>query len=159
MRLRNQGILYGMNRLLVLDSDLASMLEHMEPVALSKIAVTATSAAIRAANLVDPLVDAILHKLEVGSQISGTDRESVRLLLEQLDEEQWRLHDVARSQGEQLRALNAFQKARVANALLFALANATCSSTCETLYESHAAGVQLETLRSFCRPGYGIASR
>lgn len=148
-----------MNRLSVLDSDLASVLEHMDRATLSRIAVAATSEAIRTANFVHPLVGTILHKLEVGSQIRVTDRESVRLLVEQLDEEQWKLHDVARSQGEQLRALNAFRKARAANALLFAISDANCLSACETLYESHAAGVQLETLRSLCQPEHGIATR
>jgi hypothetical protein len=87
--------------------------------------------------------------LRAGGSGDATLRKALQELTEKLDAEYFDLQEAAdRGQTDSGSFLNAFRRARAANAVLSALNRNSLEAATESIYEAHAASEDIESLRT-----------
>ncbi|GEM_PF-1481126 len=136
------------NRLKLLDRDLSALLEKASVSLQRNAAIIASRFAIERTSLSDPIVDRALKAIELGNFSDDSLREKIESLLNQLDEIQWNLQDkMEEGETDISTYLAAFQQARSANSLYFALDDNALIAATESIYEADAATDDLATLK------------
>ncbi len=136
------------NRLELLDKELSARLERASNSQLRKAAKVACRFALDRASASHPILDRSLEAIELGNYEDSTFTAQLESFVNQLDEIQWDLQEKMDEGNAELSAyLAAFQRARAANSVYFALnADALVAAT-ESIYEAHAATDDLATLK------------
>ncbi|MCL1470116.1 hypothetical protein [Argonema antarcticum] len=136
------------NRLELLECYLSTLLEKASVSQQRNAAIVASRFALDRTSLSDPIVEQALKAIELGNFSDDSLREKIESLVNQLDEIQWNLQDkMEEGETDISTYIAAFQQARSANSLYFALdANALIAAT-ESIYEADAATDDLATLK------------
>ncbi|XWK91154.1 MAG: hypothetical protein U7127_14220 [Phormidium sp.] len=136
------------NRLELLDRDLSTLLEKASISQQRNAALIASQFAIERTNLNDPIVEQGLKAIELGNFGDESLREKIEALVNQLDEIQWDLQEKMDAGETDLSTyLGAFQQARSANSLYFALDADAFNAATESIYEADAATDDLAALK------------
>lgn len=136
------------NRLELLDQGLSALLEKASVSQRRNVALIASQFALERTNLNDPIVDQALKAMEIGNYGDESLREKIESFVNQLDEIQWDLQEKMDAGEAELSAyLTAFQQARSANSLYFALDADAFNAATESIYEADAATDDLVTLK------------
>ncbi|MGA9377326.1 MAG: hypothetical protein WBV73_00870 [Phormidium sp.] len=136
------------NRLELLDRDLSTLLKKASVSQQRNAALIASQFTIERTNLNDPIVDQALKAIEIGNYGDESLREKIESLVNQLDEIQWDLQEKMDAGETELSAyLGAFQQARSANSLYFALDADAFNAATESIYEADAATDDLASLK------------
>lgn len=136
------------NRLELLDRDLSTILEKASVSQQRKATIVASCFAIERTKLSDPIVEQALKAIEIGNLGDESLREKIESLVNQLDEIQWNLQDkMEEVETDMSTYLAAFQQARAANSLYFALDDNALIAANESIYEADAATDDLATLK------------
>ncbi|MBE9227300.1 hypothetical protein IQ264_17885 [Phormidium sp. LEGE 05292] len=136
------------NRLELLDSDLSTLLKKASVSQQRNAALVASQFAIERTSLNDPIVAQALKAIEIGNYGDESLREKIESLVNQLDEIQWDLQEKMDAGEAELSAyLGAFQQARSATSLYFALDADAFNAATESIYEADAATDDLVTLK------------
>lgn len=136
------------NRLELLDQDLSALLQKASVSQQRNVALIASQFALERNSLNDPIVTQALKAMEIGNYDDESLREKIESLVNQLDEIQWDLQEKMDAGEAELSAyLTAFQQARSANSLYFALDTDAFNAATESIYEADAATDDLVTLK------------
>ncbi len=123
--------------------ELVARITGASPQQQRRIAVEAASLAVTAVGLHNPATEHALRVLRAGG-LDSQVRQAVEQLVEQLDETAWDLQEQAEGgRAEQAAYQQAFQRARAASSLAFALADDPQAAALEGVYEAEAATTDL----------------
>ena len=129
--------------------DLSAKLRTADEVRRRKAALAACRFALDRNSLNDPILDGAFRELEGRRQPTALTRMTLEKLVQSLDEEYFELEEATkagRAPAEQY--LEAFRKARTANALYCALSFDSLGAATESIYEANAATEDLSGLRA-----------
>jgi len=136
------------NRLELLDRDLSTLLKKASVSQQRNAALIASKFATKRTSLNNPIVAQALKAIELGNYSDESLREKIESLVNQLDEIQWDLQDkMEEGEIDISTYLAAFQQARAANSLYFALDDNALIAANESIYEADAATDDLATLK------------
>lgn len=136
------------NRLELLDRDLSTLLQKASVSQQRNAALIASQFAIERTSLNNPIVAQALKAIESGNYGDEFLREKIESLVNQLDEIQWDLQEkMDAGEAELSTYLGAFQQARSANSLYFALDDDAFNAATESIYEADAATDDLASLK------------
>jgi hypothetical protein len=143
------------SRLTTIDPSLVAALDAAQPTQRRAASLAAVAFAVTANASTQPILDAALQVLRVGSLADTEILTAVNELVSQLDDHYFSLAELAESGGaSQDTVLVAFQQARAANALAFALAG----QADEAIYEAFAATNDVAGLRKLVVSALPVSS-
>lgn len=146
------------NRLELLDQSLARRIIESSPVEQRRVAVAVARFAIEHTSLEDPMVARGLDVLHAASIGDADLRREIMSRVEALDEIQWDLQDaVDEGRASEAEQLAAFERARAANSVYYALSLDPLEAALESTYEANAATGQLDRLREVALQNLGAA--
>jgi hypothetical protein len=135
-------------RLATVAADLVQLLERKPPQQLRTVATDVSEWIVQQVELVDPRVDAGLTALRESHVGPSPERDSLKALVDELDERAWDIQDLADDgNATQEQYLEAFALARAASAVWFALDGDALQSALECVYEAQAAKGDLAGVR------------
>lgn len=135
-------------RLATVAPDLVQVLERKAPARLRTIAAEVSEWIVGQVALVDPRVDAALAAVREAQVGDSPERDSLKVLVDELDERAWDTQDqLEEGSATQQQYLDAFALARTASAVWFALDMDALQSALECVYEAQAATGDLAGVR------------
>jgi hypothetical protein len=127
-------------RLKLLDPVLRQVLDDASEPARRRAALTVSKLAVDRAGITDPRIGAALERLQGGGYGDSSERSAVQALTEELDEAAWNVQDrVEAGTADKADYVNAFARARAANAVWYALDRDPLEAAAEATYEASAA--------------------
>jgi hypothetical protein len=127
-------------RLSTIDQALVDKIGAASEVRCREAALAVAERAVEAAPSPDPRLERARGALARGEYGASSAREDVERLVEELDEEAWRLQDEAEQQGGGMEEyLACFSRARAAAAVWFGLGEDATTAALEAAYEAQAA--------------------
>ena len=137
------------NRLELIDADLSARLERLSTTQQRAAALAACHAALERTGLSDPILDEGLEALEHARYGSSLLQKQIETFVASLDQVQWDLHDLMdEGRADEATYLAAFQRARAAHSVYFALDADPFRAVTESIYEANAAIGDLASLRA-----------
>lgn len=138
------------NRLELVAPDLASLIIRAEERTLRDAILAVCRAATEGMD--DPIIRQAMDALEGRKRRDKGLREKLKRLVEDLDEIQWNMREAMETGGlSEDTYLEAFSRARAANALYFALDPDPVNGALEAIYEAYAAMGDLGRIREIVR--------
>lgn len=137
------------SRLSTIASDLSEELEHRPPAQLRRVASVAALLAVDRTELVDPRLAPALSALRDGAPVSSSERSAASQVTDELDERAWSIQEkVDAGELPKQAYLDAFQRARAAASVSFALDPDPVEAAREAVYEAQAAVADLDAIRA-----------
>jgi len=128
------------NRLSLIDPEFSAFLRQRTDLELRSVALAACQFALERTGLRDPLINTGLEALTNHNYGDLLLRSKVEVLVESLDEVQWNLQDAMKEgKANRIDYEAAFQQARAAHTLYFALDSDAFLAAIDSLYEANAA--------------------
>jgi hypothetical protein len=138
-----------MQRLEAIAPDLSRSLDCLSPRQTRQICAAVCSAAVRHVRLDEPIVNEALIALTNCNPLAPSLRDAAVALTERLDTTYFDLQDAAdEGRATQTQVLDAFSRARAANAVAFALSGFDPSTAKEVIYEAAAVTDNLTELEN-----------
>ena len=136
------------NRLDLLDASLAQRLSQSPPIQLRQIAKAVSHFVLQQVPIDDiAIVGQGYQMLEINEVGDPELREQLLATIRILDERQWSLHDlVEMERSTDTEYMRAFERARAANAIYYALSADAWEAATESIYEATAATDQFEAI-------------
>lgn len=135
-------------RLATVAADLVQVLERKPSEQLRTVATQVSEWIVGQVELVDPRADAGLAALREAQVGPSPARDSLKVLVDELDERAWAIQDQSEEgNATQQQYLDAFALARAASAVWFALDSDALQSALDCVYEAQAATGDLAGVR------------
>lgn len=132
-------------RLAAVAPDLVRRLHTCTADQLSSVVDVVVREAVAHCGLEDPVVSSVLDKVATGDPDAAKNMQAV---VARLDEAAWSIQE---SEGDSMRYLTAFTRARAASAVLFAIDQETVAAM-ESIYEAQASLESVDSVRRLVEP-------
>lgn len=148
------------NRLELLDARLAQRLSQLPPIPLRQIAKAVSHFVLQQIPIDDiSIVRQGYQMLEINEVGDPELRQQLLATIRILDEHQWSLHDlIEMERAADSEYMRAFERARAANAIYYALSADAWEAATESIYEATAATDQFEAIAEIVSQVLGTSS-